>query len=119
MTRLTTFGNARIPGAAALLVAVLSIAGCGGGKPSSAAATEKQVVYLCSETKQIVRAPLQPTPAVNPATGRKTLVRALYCEKCRSWHPIPPAIEQGGNPLRYQCPKHKIDMSPEGPGRNE
>ena len=98
---------------AALLLMAASLSGCGGETP--AAGETENVVYLCRETKKIVRAPLQPTPAVNPATGRKTLVRALYCTKCKKWHAVPPAMEQSGNPMRYQCPKHKIDLSADGP----
>ncbi|GAB4154840.1 MAG: hypothetical protein Tsb009_31550 [Planctomycetaceae bacterium] len=73
------------------------------------------VVYLCKETKKVVRAPLQPSPAVNPETGRKTLYRALYCSKCKKWHAIPPGEERSGNPLRYRCPKHHSAMSADGP----
>ena len=73
------------------------------------------VVYLCRETNEIVTARPQPTPAVNPRTGRPTLVRGLYCDKCRKWRPIPPPEVYSGNPLSCPCPRHKQPMSPNGP----
>ena len=94
---------------------LLFVSGC--GDEQVAAEESNDVVYLCKETKKVVRAPLQPTPAVNPETGRKTLFRALYCSRCKKWHAIPPSEERSGNPLRYRCPKHKSTMSPNGPAK--
>lgn len=74
-----------------------------------------QVVYLCRETKQLVVGPPQPTPAVNPRTGRPTLVRSLYCAKCRRWRAVPPPDVHPGNPMTWPCPVHRQTMSPEGP----
>ena len=73
------------------------------------------VVYLCRETNEMVTAPPQTTPAVNPRTGRPTLVRGLYCEKCRKWRAVPPRDVYAGNPLSWPCPRHRQPMSPDGP----
>jgi hypothetical protein len=89
------------------------VSGC--GDEQMAAEESNNVVYLCKETKKVVRAPLHPTPAVNPETGRKTLFRALYCSRCKKWHAIPPSEERSGNPLRFNCPRHKSAMSLNGP----
>lgn len=73
------------------------------------------VPYLCRETKQVVRVPLGSVPAVNPATGRATLFRALYCPDCKKWHAVPPPDVFPGNPLTYSCPKHHRAMTADGP----
>ena len=74
-----------------------------------------EVTYLCRETGKVVRLPAQSVPAVNPQTGRATLYRALYCEKCKAWQPVPGPDVFPGNPLRYSCPKHDRPMAQEGP----
>lgn len=47
------------------------------------------VTYLCTETKEVVRGPAQPEPAVNPKTGRRTLVRAMYANATQQWVQAP------------------------------
>jgi hypothetical protein len=73
------------------------------------------VVHVCRETGQLIIAPPQPTPAINPRTGRATLYRALYCRACGRWHAVPPSEAGGGNPLSNLCPRHRQPMSAEGP----
>jgi hypothetical protein len=90
---------------------LLAVAGCG----SQSAESGNEVVYICNETKQLVTAELQPVPAVNPTTGRPTLLRALYCEKCRKWHAVPPPEVFPDHPAKYPCPKHGMPMSETGP----
>ena len=63
-----------------IILATIGI-GCSG---SGTTEQERRVVYFCRETKKPVVAALQPTPAVNLATGRKTLTRALYCPRSRT-----------------------------------
>ena len=75
----------------------------------------KDVVYVCRETKELIKAPPQKVPATNPSTGRATLYRALYCSECRRWHPVPPPELYSGNPLTYRCPKHHRQMTASGP----
>ncbi len=75
----------------------------------------EDVVYLCRETKELIKAPRQNVPAVNPRTGRKTLYRALYCADCKHWQPVPPPDVYSGNPLTYRCPKHHRQMTSNGP----
>ena len=98
------------------IVGVVAMPGC---SDAPADEPQKSVVYICRETRQFRRAPPQPSPIVNPKTGRKTMFRALYCSRCKRWHAIPPAEERSGNPLRYQCPKHHCAMSLEGPMSNK
>ncbi len=97
-----------------LLFSVAAFSGCGGGDESAAQAAAL-VTYLDRETGQTVEAAAQPTPAVNPATGKATLLRAGWCEQCGKWYPIPP--EQ--NPGQVTCPKHKSPLSLSGPSAKE
>jgi hypothetical protein len=76
---------------------------------------EQPVVYLCQETNKVVVAPPEAVPARNPATGRYTLYRALYCGTCAKWHALPTPDARNSNPLGYRCPQHKTPMSSEGP----
>lgn len=83
-------------------------------KPSTVAAgppLSPEIMYLCRETKVLSRGPRQPTPAVNPKTGRTTLVQALYCPQCKKWRAAPPvALRErfGAGPL---CPVHRAPLS--------
>ena len=96
--------------AAGLLSCAASCGDASGDEPTAA-----HIVYLCRETQELITAPPQPTPAVNPKTGRATLVRGLYCDKCQRWHPVPPPDVHPGNPLSWPCPVHRRTMSPDGP----
>ena len=95
---------------AGLLSCAVSCGDVSGDEPAAA-----HVVYLCRETREIITGPAQATPALNPRTGRATLVRGLYCEKCRKWHAVPPPDVHPGNPLAWPCPVHSQTMSLEGP----
>ena len=86
--------------------------GCSGSESSE---PERRAVYFCRETQKPVVAAVQPTPAVHPATGRKTLIRALYCLRCKKWRAIPTDHAVNGNPLATKCPKHKCAMTADGP----
>lgn len=79
----------------------------------------RSVPYLCRESGELLLAPEGPTPAVHPQTGQATLLRALYCERCGKWLPVPPADVYRGNPLSYQCPDHEAALSSTGPGLPE
>ena len=95
-----------------IFLILLSLSGCS----SNTAANEQQtVVYVCEETKTLIEAPQQPTPAEHPETGQPTLLRALYCQKCKKWHAVPPTDVYPRDPLSYACPRHKTSMSAEGP----
>lgn len=66
-----------------LVVAIGSgLLGCGGSE--EVATTESQrAVYVDIKTLQaVVGDVVKEPPAVNPATGQRTLMPALYCPKC-------------------------------------
>lgn len=107
-------GGRRVLAAAALGFVVLAL----GGWWHHARGRDSQVtpvVYVCTETKEAFLAPPQGAPAVNPKTGRRTLVRGLYCSGCGRWFPAPPARHQTGNPKPVFCRIHKVPMIYDGP----
>ncbi|MFN0053483.1 MAG: hypothetical protein ACKV0T_14970 [Planctomycetales bacterium] len=82
-------------------------------KPPPAAAgplPSPQIAYICRETGTLSFGPRQPTPAVNPATGRSTLVQALFCPQCEKWHAAPPPEFSERLPLGPVCPVHKLPL---------
>ena len=96
------------------LAALLSSHGC--GRESVADAVAAQQVYFDLESKRAVAAEaMLETPAVNPVTGRRTLMPALYCAQCRAWRAAPPLEEVQRNPEARRCPKCGGATSAEGP----
>ena len=88
--------------------------GCGG---ETAATTVKEAMYIDSKTQATVVAPASTdTPAVHPVTGERTLMPALYCEKCERWHPAPPLETLQRSPGARKCPNCGTDMTAVGPG---
>ncbi len=60
----------------------------GGSRP--APVTGLEVTYICLESREVFTGPVQEVPAVNPETGRKTLVPAVYSTRTKEWVPAPP-----------------------------
>ena len=98
--------------------AALPMGALGCSSAPDEAADVKQIVYVCSETKKLVLAPPQPTPAENPATGRRTLLRALYCPQCKTWQAAPPSDQSATHPLNLRCQKHNVPLTVDGPIEN-
>jgi hypothetical protein len=95
-----------------IVLLLTSLSGCS----TDIAADEQQtVLYVCEESKTLIKAPQQPTPAAHPETGQPTLLRALYCSECNKWHAVPPTDIYPRDPLSYSCPDHNIPMSADGP----
>lgn len=86
----------------------IAVCGCGADKFDG----DQGVAYVCTETQAVVVDAPQPTPAVNPHTGRRTLVRGMYCDKCQEWFPVPPDAR---HPEGIRCRKHGTPMSLDGP----
>lgn len=70
-----------------------------------------EITFICRETKTLSRGPRQPTPAVNPATGRATLVQALYCPQCKKWRAAPPEAMRERFATGPVCPVHRAPLS--------
>ncbi len=73
-------------------------------------ATSK-VAYLCRETGEVFQLAEQSSPAVNPKTGRRTLLRALYCPTCRKWMASPPPEASDRQAVGPRCPKHGTPLA--------
>jgi hypothetical protein len=82
---------------------------------SAGPAPAAEITYVCRETKKLSRGPRQSTPAVNTATGRVTLIQALYCAECRQWRAAPPPELRERFPAGPTCPVHKAALSESGP----
>jgi hypothetical protein len=95
-----------------LLGFVVIFAGCGSKETDAAA---REIVFVCTETREVFHLPAQAAPALNPKTGKPTLAPGLYCAKCDKWFPTPPLDVVGGNPGALTCPVHHRALVPEGP----
>lgn len=98
-----------------LILAVLLAAGCGAESAAEPAAPSQRV-YWDSETKHPVVADMTAeSPAVHPATGRRTLMPALYCGKCSEWRAAAPLAELQRNPRSRQCTNCTGPLVADGP----
>lgn len=75
----------------------------------------EEITYICTETHTVSRGEWQTMPAVNPQTGRRTLVQALYCQQCGQWYPAPPPEMAQQSPRGPACPKDGATLGMEGP----
>jgi hypothetical protein len=78
----------RVVFAAAILVGGWSVYLWMASRPP-APVTGNDVTYICLETREVMEGPVQNLPAINPATGRRTLVRAIYSNITKEWVPAP------------------------------
>lgn len=98
-----------------LFAVLLLAAGCGADSAAEQPGTSQRM-YWDSETRQPVVAEMtSESPAVNPATGRRTLMPALYCAKCSEWRAAPPLAELQRNPQARLCGKCKGPLTADGP----
>lgn len=83
----------RTIGLSLLFGAALLLAGWAGysifARSGPAPEMDNEVTYICLETHEVVDGPMQDVPAVNPKTGKRTLVRAVYSNRENGWVPIP------------------------------
>lgn len=95
-----------------MLCALPALVGCGGKTPPP----PRDVVYVCTESKEEFYLPAATPPPVNPKTGQATLVAGMYCDQCKKWYAVPPAEIIGGNQAALKCPVHKTTkLVQEGP----
>ncbi len=111
---------ARLVGLGALFVVALGTIGWSAyswvsGRPP-ASVTGNDVTYICLETREVIEGPVQAVPALNPSTGRRTLVRAVYSNSTKEWVPAPSeevlrrnrhalAQDDGKSPLAFAPPE--------------
>jgi hypothetical protein len=103
---------------AALLGAALWVGGRAAGR-GPAGTVGPPIVCVCTETGAAFSVPSQSGPAINPRTGRATLVPAVYCPACRRWYAAPPADHRPGNPRPLRCRIHDVEMTSDGPLEND
>jgi hypothetical protein len=100
-----------------LAVAVLgiSLVGCG-GSDDVATSEASRAVYVDTKTmKAVVCDVVEDPPAVNPMTGNRTLMPALYCPSCLRWHPLPPLDQINRMPNATKCSKTGATLTADGP----
>lgn len=78
----------RVVFAAAVLFGGWSVYSWMASRPP-APVTGNDVTYICLETREVMEGPVQELPAINPGTGRRTLVRAIYSNLTKEWVPAP------------------------------
>lgn len=101
---------------ASAAIGTLAMIAVGCGEPVAEKPAPADVVYFDRATKKpVVAAAADKIPAAHPVTGKRTLVPALYCRKCRKWRPAPPVELQQRDPTARDCPQHKIRMTTDGP----
>ena len=99
----------------AVLLAMLIATGCQPGN-STDSASRSGVVCVDVDTQEVVL--LEETiqyPARNPNTGTNTLVPALYCEDCQTWHPAPSMEQLHRQRGVAYCPKTGRVLTADGP----
>lgn len=98
-----------------LTTVTLVLWGCGSGN-SDPTSHATQMVYVDLQTNTaVVGDRSDVVPAVNPATGERSLMPGLYCSNCEQWRPSPPLEELQRNPAARQCPQCGNAMSADGP----
>lgn len=96
------------------MLAGLLLTGC--SSDDSDTGQPQRMVYVDTKTGQaIVQEVVSPVPAVNAATGERTLMPGLYCPACQKWYPVPPPEQINSSPNAGQCPKDKSPLTAEGP----
>lgn len=89
--------------------------GCSDAPTVESNATTR-MVYVDIETKRaVVGDARDDVPAVNAATGRRTLMPGLYCPQCRAWRPTPPLDVAQRTPAALRCPQCGTQMTADGP----
>ena len=95
------------------LLAVTLLAGCGSTTSEPAV---HQLVLVDRESSEIfVASPDQSVPATHPKTGQKTLMAAMYCPRCETWHAVPPLEVLQRSPDAAKCQKTKTPLVADGP----
>ena len=96
------------------ILVTTTFAGCGGVEAPTDSNANK-MVYVDTETKQAFAGNLAETPAINPQTGKPTLMPGLYCPKCKAWHAVPPLDQINRIPNARRCAKTRIPLVADGP----
>lgn len=98
---------------AGLLLSLALFAGCGGAQD---AATGSRTLCIDVRTGDLsVLQGVSHFPAVNAATGEKSLMPAMYCAKCAKWFPAPSVEQLHRQQGQARCPRGGHPLTTEGP----
>lgn len=92
----------------------VGVVGCG-SSTSDGNAARKTVLVDRETMAPFVLEVSESLPAVNPGTGKRTLMPGLYCPQCHKWYPVPPPDQINRQPDATLCPKTRAQLIPDGP----
>lgn len=76
------------------------------------------IVVIDTKTQYIFKAdPKIKLPTVHPRTGKETITRAMYCDKCSicaRWKAVPLTGTPMDNPEEFSCPIHGELLTADG-----
>ena len=108
-----------LPGWFALALSVW-LAGCGSPEQPVPSGRKGKMVCVDTVTKKASVVPVTAAfPAVQPLTGKRTLMPGMYCPRCASWHPVPPPDQINRIPKATLCPKTGTPLTLDGPWPEE
>lgn len=98
----------------AILIATTLTIGC--GSQEIAEIPTEPIVLVDSKTME-AHSTLPPDsyPALNPKTNNRTLMPAMYCQRCEKWYPVPLPDQINRQPNATLCPKSHGPMTIDGP----
>ncbi len=103
-----------------VVLCAAAVAGCGTSEPATPTGKEGKMVYVDTVTKKAqVMEVAEAFPAVQPLTGKRTLMPGMYCPKCSTWHPVPPPDQINRTPRATVCPKTGAALTVDGPWPEE
>ena len=102
------------------LLAPICILLSGCGSETEALSESGKMVFVDTETMNPMVLPTTDSvPAVNPETGRRTLMPGLFCSDCMAWYPAPPVEQVNRQPGSALCPKTGTPLVADGPRPSE
>ncbi len=93
---------------------ITAVAGCGPAEPDTT--TSDTAVFVDTVTQTAMVLPVTATvPAINPETGKRTLMPGLFCPDCQKWYPVPAPDQINRQPDAARCPKTQTPLIADGP----
>jgi hypothetical protein len=96
-----------------LVTGSLLLLGCTDSADPTAAG---QMVYFDTQSREaVVYETGVEFPVTHPVTQQPTLMPALYCTRCQTWRPVPPADQINRRPGAANCGTCQVPLSIDGP----
>ncbi|MBI1313703.1 hypothetical protein GC176_20615 [bacterium] len=97
---------------------IVAVAGCGSTEPDTTQIDNAVFVDTVTQTAMVL--PVSDTvPAINPHTGKRTLMPALFCPDCQKWYPVPAPEQINRQPDAARCPRTETPLIADGPWPGE